>query len=208
MDETATDFTATDFVTEKVMNRFPDGALEQVTVLGYGDDPAVEPGTRGIRVIINVGQLPEDTDDPLRAFHRAHEEAFKKLRGDLGLLPPGSWIEFWISAEDGRHRGKRIRLGPQDDSRPIRQPEKERPGETTPVTTRLGAAQLETLDTLITAGIAANRAEAVRWTIDRIRGRPLPACASGRARLPNWRNSSKAAAGALAVVLLRRRRAG
>lgn len=33
MDETATNFTATDFVTEKVMNRFPDGALEQVTVL-------------------------------------------------------------------------------------------------------------------------------------------------------------------------------
>jgi hypothetical protein len=40
------------------------------------------------------------------------------------------------------------------------------------VTARLGAAQLEILDTLITAGIAANRAEAVRWAIDRIRDRP------------------------------------
>ena len=31
---------------------------------------------------------------------------------------------------------------------------------------------LETLDTLIIAGIAANRARAVRWTLARIRERP------------------------------------
>ena len=31
---------------------------------------------------------------------------------------------------------------------------------------------LETLDTLITAGIAKNRAEGVRWALARIRGRP------------------------------------
>jgi Arc/MetJ-type ribon-helix-helix transcriptional regulator len=31
---------------------------------------------------------------------------------------------------------------------------------------------LETLDTLITAGIAGNRAEAVRWALARIRERP------------------------------------
>jgi len=37
---------------------------------------------------------------------------------------------------------------------------------------RLGRADLETLNTLITAGIAPNRAEAVRWALAKIRERP------------------------------------
>ena len=37
---------------------------------------------------------------------------------------------------------------------------------------RLGPAGLETLDTLIMAGIAATRAGAIRWALDRIRERP------------------------------------
>jgi Arc/MetJ-type ribon-helix-helix transcriptional regulator len=57
-----------------------------------------------------------------------------------------------------------------------------RPAGSTPVTARLDAAQLETLDTLITAGIAANRAEAVRWALDRIRERPAYARLRERAR--------------------------
>jgi hypothetical protein len=36
----------------------------------------------------------------------------------------------------------------------------------------LGPAGLETLDTLIMAGTAATRAEAIRWALDRIRERP------------------------------------
>jgi Arc/MetJ-type ribon-helix-helix transcriptional regulator len=44
--------------------------------------------------------------------------------------------------------------------------------ELTPVMARLAPADLETLDTLITAGIAPNRAEAVRWALARIRERP------------------------------------
>ena len=52
----------------------------------------------------------------------------------------------------------------------------------TPVMARLGPADLETLDTLITAGIASNRAEAVRWTIARIRERPAYEQLRARAR--------------------------
>jgi hypothetical protein len=37
------------------------------------------------------------------------------------------------------------------------------------VTTRFDAAGLETLDTLIAVGIAADRAQAIRWAVDRIR---------------------------------------
>ena len=42
----------------------------------------------------------------------------------------------------------------------------------TPVNTRLGAADLATVDTLITAGIANSRAEVLRWAIGRIRENP------------------------------------
>jgi hypothetical protein len=40
------------------------------------------------------------------------------------------------------------------------------------VVAALGSAGLETLGTLIMAGIAATRAEAIRWALDRIRERP------------------------------------
>jgi Arc/MetJ-type ribon-helix-helix transcriptional regulator len=38
--------------------------------------------------------------------------------------------------------------------------------------TRLGPADLATMDTLITAGIANSRAEVVRWALGRIREHP------------------------------------
>jgi Arc/MetJ-type ribon-helix-helix transcriptional regulator len=47
---------------------------------------------------------------------------------------------------------------------------------------RLGPDDLETLDTLITAGIAPNRAQAVRWALARIRERPAYAQLRDRAR--------------------------
>ena len=45
-------------------------------------------------------------------------------------------------------------------------------GGLTPVMVRLTAAELETVDTLIAAGIAGSRAEAIRWVLARIRARP------------------------------------
>jgi hypothetical protein len=46
----------------------------------------------------------------------------------------------------------------------------------------LGPVELATLDTLITAGIAASRAEAIGWVLARIRDRPAYARLSERAR--------------------------
>ena len=51
-----------------------------------------------------------------------------------------------------------------------------------PVLARPGPADLETVDTLITAGIAANRADVVRWALARIRERPAYAKLRERAR--------------------------
>ena len=55
-------------------------------------------------------------------------------------------------------------------------------GQLTPVMARLGQEDLETVDTLITAGIAGNRAEAVRWALAQIRERPAYARLRERAR--------------------------
>ena len=45
-------------------------------------------------------------------------------------------------------------------------------GEFTHVMVRLKTAELDIVDTLVAAGIANNRAEAVRWALTRIRERP------------------------------------
>lgn len=44
--------------------------------------------------------------------------------------------------------------------------------ELTPVMTRLGPADLATVDTLITAGVVNSRAEGVRWALSRLREHP------------------------------------
>ena len=52
----------------------------------------------------------------------------------------------------------------------------------TSVDIRLGPVDLQMLDTLITAGTAASRAEAIGWILARIRERPAYAKLSERAR--------------------------
>jgi Arc/MetJ-type ribon-helix-helix transcriptional regulator len=50
------------------------------------------------------------------------------------------------------------------------------------VRTRLGPADLATVDALITAGIASSRAEVMRWAIGRIRDNPAYAQLQERMR--------------------------
>ncbi len=62
--------------------------------------------------------------------------------------------------------------------------------------TRLGFADLAILDTLITAGMANNRAEAIRWALSRIREHPAyPSSSSQSTRPTNARPSSNQAFG-------------
>ena len=55
-------------------------------------------------------------------------------------------------------------------------------GDLTPVMARLGPAELEIVDTLISAGIAPNRAEAIRWSLARSSERPAYAQLRERTR--------------------------
>jgi hypothetical protein len=157
-------------ITGEMTERFPGVAVKRVAVLLYGDDPVVEPGEVVIRIILDAPDGKEERKQAVEAFHDGHREAFRKFRDDLAASVPDARVMEILTEGEGADHGPfmRLRLQPPGPlgERPFA------PGELTPVMARLGPADLETLDTLITSGIAPNRAEAVRWVLARIRERP------------------------------------
>jgi hypothetical protein len=157
---------------EQVKENFPDGGVQRVALLQHGDDPSVEPGDLLVRVFIEQAQEPPSH----RAWHRDHETMIGDLQREITTkLPGASHLEFWFG-ENGRQGKVRHRLGsPPDDPASSEQ-------DLAPADIRLGPADLEMLDALITTGTAVSRAEAVSWVLARIRERPAYARLSERAR--------------------------
>jgi hypothetical protein len=180
---------------------FPDGAVQEVALLQYGDDPRVEPGQLVVRVLIPAADTADTADagasagpgvsagadasagpgesagfgrDPFDAFKQAHPGALEGF-GDVisRELPAVGFLEVTVDGGPERKGIMRMRLGRSSA---------DRPGDLTPVMARLGPTDLQTLDTLITTGIAANRADAVRWALARIRERSAYAELRERAR--------------------------
>src|SRR5580693_575636 len=139
-------------IEQEVRGRFPDGTLDSVAVLQYGDDPSVEPGEVVIQITARSAAEPEGAEDPPVPFHKVHADTIRQR------WPQAN--RFKLTTGQGQDRKFMLRL-PAPDEPPG--------GDLTPVMARLGPADLETLDTLIAAGFAANRAQAVRWTLARIR---------------------------------------
>ncbi len=157
---------------EQMKEHFPDGGVQRVALLQHGDDPSVEPGDLLARVFIEEAEEAPSH----RAWHRDHETMTGELQRELAeQLPGASHLEFWFG-ENGRQGKSRHRLGPPPDD-PARSKQ-----DLTPAHIRLGPADLEMLDALITTGTAASRAEAVGWVLARIRERPAYARLSERAR--------------------------
>lgn len=170
------DNTQVNRVEEQVRSAFPEGAVERVQVLTYGDDPAVEPGETAIRVFISRAGRPEGEEadkEIVKAFEEVSRPVIKRLGDELPFV---GWMDFRPDVQDEsarsggpfgtgpfiRFRTRRDQCGPPDE-----------PSEQlTPVMTRLGAADLATVDTLIAAGIANSRAEILRWAVGRIRENP------------------------------------
>jgi hypothetical protein len=153
---------------EEVRRRMPGAPIERTEVLQYGDDPEVEPGQLLARVVV---EAPDDDEEGRKRvfdeLHAAHHQAFHELRKELNNYPVPVLLQFIAGGAPAEGRkGPFIQLlhargageGPAPGS--------------TPVMARLGADDLETLDLLITAGIASSRAEAVRWALARLRERP------------------------------------
>ena len=166
---------------QQVHSRFPEGTIRRVAVLQHGDDPEVEPGQLLARVVVETPDGRKGREQAFRALHEGHHAAFTELREELNKLPVPVMLQFVAGGErgEGEPRGPIIQLigrragadGPGAPGGPGG------PGEApgaalTPVMARLGAEDLETLDTLITVGIATSRADAVRWALARIRERP------------------------------------
>jgi hypothetical protein len=164
---------------EEVNKRFPGGAVQRVKALQYGDEPMIEPGELLVRLIVEAAEGQKGQEQALHAFEEAHDEAFKQFRKDLSAELPNVWrMEVLTSSDTGD--GPRMVLGGRRlDSLAARAAEG---GDLTPVMARLGRVDLETLDALITAGIASSRAEAVRWALARIRERPAYGQLRERAR--------------------------
>ncbi len=141
---------------------FP-GVVRRVDLLEHGDDPVVEPGETLLRLTLIV--TPGD-DGELPAPHTLLKAAaMKQFQHELSQrLPEVGRIEILPQDADGHPHGHFF-MRFDDEDRPGS-------GDFTPVMARLRPPELEIVDTLISAGIAANRAEAIRWALARIGERP------------------------------------
>jgi hypothetical protein len=165
----------------EVRSRLDGAMIDKVELLQYGDIPEIEPGEVLGKIFIALPEGADPADMAARraaftAFNKAHREALTGLRKALGATAFGgglSDVNFpntTVTSERGpvvnmnmklsRIRTLDVAPGPGGDE------------TVTAVMARLGGADLETLDTLIAAGIASSRAEAVRWALARIRERP------------------------------------
>jgi hypothetical protein len=168
------DSATTDLIEQEVRGHFPGGAVDSVAVLQYGDDPSVEPGQIVVQVTVEAAAPAEGDEDPLDAFHQANRDAIQQLKRDIPRRwPQANRFKLVTGQTEGRRRLMVLRMPAPDEPKD---------GDLTPVMARLGPADLETLDTLITAGFAANRAQAVRWALARIRERPAYAELRERAK--------------------------
>lgn len=156
---------------QQVKERFPDGSIDRVELLRYGDDPEIEPGKLLVRVHVQAPAETGDDDDPMDDWEHAHRALTRGLHDQLSRkVPEVSRLEFVMDTAKGRHTSRIGMLNvPLSD---MAERARSGGGPLTPVMARLAAIDLETLDTLITAGIAPTRAEAVRWALARIRDRP------------------------------------
>jgi hypothetical protein len=167
-------------IEDEVKGRFPGGAIEQVALLQYGDEAVVEPGELVVRVFVAAPGDREERKQVAQDFTRAYGRELEKFRDELSVrLPEARQLEIHFGDRGDASDGVAIVL-----SRPPRSLEARAlaGGDLTPVMARLGPTDLETLDTLITAGIATNRADAVRWALARIRERPAYEQLRARAR--------------------------
>jgi len=167
------DKAATGRLERQIRRLFPDGTFTRIEVLQYGDDPRVEPGDIAIRAFVPRGDQPagqREDEQVLDAFQDAHRATIEKMRDHLPRFL--GWIEFHPDhpdQADGQQRGPVVRLQSGGGRASALDTGAE---ELVSVMTRLGAADLAVVDTLITAGIASSRAEALRWTVGRIRENP------------------------------------
>lgn len=151
---------------------FP-GWIRRVELLQHDDAPWIEPGQMMPRLVFKdpADRLQDRDPDPRKAakagrrFKTAVGPGLSQFRESLlERWPEIRHIEVMTEDDAGRRTGGNVRFV-EDAREPA-------DGEFTNVMVRLKAAELDIVDTLIAAGIAGNRAEALRWALTRVRERP------------------------------------
>jgi hypothetical protein len=158
-------------IEHEVHMRFPGDAVQRVVLLHYGDDPEIEPGELFVRVLLRAGR-PEDYEQIPTAFEREHQAALEEFPRYLAEnVREIRLVEFIFSDNPATNESD----GPINRMEFGQRLAEERAwelGEATHVPARQGPAGLETLDTLIMAGIADDRADAIRWVLAGFREQP------------------------------------
>jgi hypothetical protein len=142
---------------DAVLSYFPRGSVERVELVPIeadGDE------TYELRVVPTVS---EGDESQARQFRETYGEDLRRLSFEIGNLTDLKVRRFSLS-NPGGGRPLSLHFADAKDRPPAR--------ELTPVMTRLDQNDLETLDALISAGLASSRAEALRWAVARIRERP------------------------------------
>jgi hypothetical protein len=151
---------------------FP-GWIRRVELLQHGDAPMIEPGQLMPRLVFTdpADRLQDPHPDPrkvakaARTFKLAVGPGLNQFRDILQeRWPEIRYIEVMQEDDSGQRVAGNVRLiedGPEVAD-----------GEFTHVMVRLKTPELDIVDTLIAAGIANNRAEAIRWALTRISERP------------------------------------
>jgi hypothetical protein len=171
MDKTEIDRIQHELETE-ASELFP-GWLRRVELLQHDEAPMIEPGQLMPRLVFKdpAGRLQDPHPDPrkvakaFRTFKMAVGPGLNQFRESLlERRPEIRYIELVEEDDSGQRTGGNVRF--VEDGREAAD------GEFTNVMVRLKAAELDIVDTLIAAGIAGNRAEALRWALTRVRERP------------------------------------
>ena len=148
---------------------FP-GWIRRVELLQHDDAPMIEPGQLMPRLVFKdpAGRLQDPHPDPRKAartFKVAVGPGLNQFRDNLSRRwPEMRYFELVEEDDSGQRTGGGVRF--VEDGREASD------SEFTHVMVRLKTAELDIVDTLIAAGIASNRAEAIRWALTRIRERP------------------------------------
>ena len=178
------DETVPDSVEKHFRSLFPAGTFTRVDVLGYGDDPDVEPGETAIRAFVDrAGHSAEGWEDDekvMLAFEQAHRQTTTKL-DHAGLRPSVAWVHF-IPDTPARRAERGPLCGFPSMIHGLRSDVGDEVEGSASVWVTLGPAHLATVDAVITAGIASSRAEVMRWAIGRIREDPAYAQIQQKAR--------------------------
>ena len=160
---------------------FPD-AVRRVEWLRHGDTPVIEPGELAPRFVLvePPGTHGADVRGMIKALQRAHAPALKRFRHELAQRWP-EIRHLGVTFEDDRGRRSGGVIQALDDERG------EQADRGIPVTVRLEPTELETVDRLITTGVAASRAEALRWALGRVREAGLQLAAKAARRVDHRR---------------------